>query len=570
MGRLALGLAAVVGLAAALRLPGLAEKPLHYDEGVNGWLTLRLYWWNLYRYDPSDYHGPLLYYANLLFFHLLGPSETALRAATALAGALLPLALLPARRFAGDAALVLAGCLLAVSPGMVYFSRTAIHEIWLVFATALWAAALARFAAAPGVRSAAAAAAAAALGFASKETALLTAGSLGAGAALAWLGGRPAVAGAAAAGLFGGRTRRLEPAVGPAPQPAAAVADLFGGRTRRQALAAWTLGARRAWLAGALVFLALVALLFSSFLFHPRGVADFFAAYGPWTGYGLTGRNQAKAFGYYWRVMAATEGPWRWLALAAALFAAATRERLGLALAGWAGAAWLAYSALPYKTPWCVLEIDLPVACLVAWAGGRAAALARDARRGRAPRLAAAFALAACLAPAPWMVRQCLTDRERFDDFRRPYIYYQTFAGFHDMLRDLFGTAEALAGDGGGPRVVNVELEFPLSFYTLTRGWRPERTRYLERAPTRKELLGADLVLSGDRDRAAIDALLAASGGRWHREPYSNRPGLDAYVWYPEALWERYQQSGGRATSAWPRPARRPLPAPEPSPESSR
>jgi hypothetical protein len=117
---------------------------------------------------------------------------------------------------------------------------------------------------------------------------------------------------------------------------------------------------------------------------------------------------------------------------------------------------------------------------------------------------------------------------------------------------------------------VNVELEFPLSFYTLTRGWSLERTRYLERAPTREELLGADLVLSGDRDQAAIDALLAASGGRWHRERYPHRPGMHAYVWYPEGLWERYQQGGGRAASAWPRPAVRPLPAPEPSRKSAR
>ena len=49
----------LVLIAGALRLPGLDLKPLHSDEGVNGWFTLRLYWWDLYRYRPSDYHGPV-------------------------------------------------------------------------------------------------------------------------------------------------------------------------------------------------------------------------------------------------------------------------------------------------------------------------------------------------------------------------------------------------------------------------------------------------------------------------------------------------------------------------------
>src|SRR5262249_30047116 len=81
--------------------------------------------------------------------------------------------------------------------------------------------------------------------------------------------------------------------------------------------------------------------------------------FGPWTGYGVTGRNQAKPFGYFPRVMGATVGAWRWLALPAAALAIGARERLGLALCGWAAAALAVYSALPYKTPWCALEIDL-------------------------------------------------------------------------------------------------------------------------------------------------------------------------------------------------------------------
>src|SRR5262245_4389209 len=516
-GRLAAGLAFALAVALALRLPLLARKPLHYDEGMNGWLTLQLFWWNLYRYDPTNYHGPLLYYANLLFFHLLGPGEIALRMGSVVAGTLVALALVPARRFAGDAALCIAGLALAVGPGFVYFSRTAIHEIWLVLATALWAAALARFAQAPRARWGAVAGAAAALASASKETAVLTAACLGAGACLAWAAGRP--------GAGGG-------------------ADLFGGRARREALLAWTAGARRAWLVGGLVFAALTALLFSSFASHPRGIVDFFAAFGPWTGYGVTGRNQAKPFGYFPRVMRATLGAWRWLALPAAALAVGARERLGLALCGWAAAALALYSVLPYKTPWCALEIDLPVVLLVAWAAGRAAGVAAARARPLPSRLAAGAAVVAALAPAlPLAAQSVEDDRVRFDDFSRPYVYYQTFAGFHDLVRDLVAV-RAAAPSPDAVELVTVDLDHPLTFYLLTRGWPLAKLASYDELPDAERLRAADVVASSHRDQAAIDAALAASGTAWHRERYYDRPGTYAYVWVREPLWERAGAQG--------------------------
>jgi uncharacterized protein (TIGR03663 family) len=534
----AVGLLLLLGAGLWLRLCGLGDKPLHYDEGVNGRFTLELYWWNQYRYQPDDYHGPLLYYGNLLWFWLLGPGEVPLRMATAVSGALVPLALAPARRFTRDAGVLAAGLLLAVGPGLVYFSRTAIHEIHLVLFTAVWAVALARFAAAPGAGSAATAGLAAGLCFATKETALISAGCLGAGAGLAWLGG--------VARDVPGET------------------DLFGGRSRAAALRAWTLEARRAWLVAAAVFAAVIAAFFSSFGSHGRGVADFFAAYGHWLGYGIGGRDQAHHVGYFATVAAATEGGARPLALAAAAWACATRQRLGLALAGWAGSALAVYSLLPYKTPWCVLQIDLPVFLLAGWGAGEAWRLARDRGRARSARAAAALAGAACLAPAPPLLAHSLADnRAHFDDASRPYVYHQTFAGFHEMLRDLFGAAEhAQARAPGGPRVVNVGLEFPLSFYTATRGWWPQRTLQLEQAPSPEQLEGVEIVLTDHTRLDAMRSAALAAGGAWHEERYFHRPGIYAFALYRRELWERYRAAGGRASSPWPRPPLRPLPAP--------
>ena len=50
------------------RIPALlhlALKPLHHDEGVNGFFLTNLFRDGVYKYDPANYHGPTLYYIAL-------------------------------------------------------------------------------------------------------------------------------------------------------------------------------------------------------------------------------------------------------------------------------------------------------------------------------------------------------------------------------------------------------------------------------------------------------------------------------------------------------------------------
>jgi uncharacterized protein (TIGR03663 family) len=446
--RAGLGFLALLALGLALRLPGLERIPLHQDEGLNGWLTLALHWWGRFEYLPSDNHGPLLYYAGALLFRALGPSELSLRLAPALAGALLGLALLPARRWLPGGGLLIAGGLLAIAPGLVYFSRAAIHEIHLVFFSALLAASLARFFARPSHGWSAACGAAVAGCFVTKETALLTVASLAIGAlagGAAWLATLPP----------GERWPRL--------------------RARMQAVG-------RAAPIGILVLAAAIAVFYSSFFSHAAGIRDFFVAFQHWIEYGTTGRNQPKPFGYFWQLMASTQGGFRWLALPAAGLALLRRDPPGLALAGWALAAFGIYSSIPYKTPWCVLQIDLPVFALIGWAGGHCLLAVRDMRRRPALRIAAGGALAAGLFLAAGLLLRSLADlRDRYDDPARPYVYHHTQRGYFALLRDLFGVADAAPdADGRGPRLVNSEAPDPVRWYLYSRGWEPARERYLE------------------------------------------------------------------------------------------
>ena len=51
-----------MALAAGLRLYWLAGRPPHFDEGVNGWFTDQMQKIGYYKYDPTNYHGPLHFY----------------------------------------------------------------------------------------------------------------------------------------------------------------------------------------------------------------------------------------------------------------------------------------------------------------------------------------------------------------------------------------------------------------------------------------------------------------------------------------------------------------------------
>jgi hypothetical protein len=165
--------------AAALRLPGLADRPMHADEAVLADKLGTLLEKGEYRYDPEGYHGPALLYLGLIPPRLAGVKryadldERLLRFTPAAAGILLaatPLLLAPA---VGWTAAGWAALLLAVSPSFVYYSRYFIPETLLVLFTALFLSAGWRWLCSGRLVWALAAGASAGLMAATKETAVL-------------------------------------------------------------------------------------------------------------------------------------------------------------------------------------------------------------------------------------------------------------------------------------------------------------------------------------------------------------------------------------------------------------
>ncbi|HEX3586112.1 MAG TPA: flippase activity-associated protein Agl23, partial [Candidatus Angelobacter sp.] len=258
-----LGLLAV---AALLRLIFLTQKPLHHDEGVNGLFLATLFRTGKYSYDPSNYHGPSLYYFALIptaINNLLhwghGLSTFAIRFVTATFGVGVVWLMLCLRRFLGSPAALAAAAFATVSPGFVFFSRYFIHEILFVFFSLGTIVAWLWYRSTSKPIYLMLASASAALLFTTKETWIIT--------AAVWLIAIPCT-------TVYLRLRKRAYEIPPwLPEPAAGSAPGSG---------------RKLYLKVAAIFVAISVLLYCSFFVNPRGILDSVLTFIYWT---KTGQN---------------------------------------------------------------------------------------------------------------------------------------------------------------------------------------------------------------------------------------------------------------------------------------
>src|SRR5215204_213414 len=125
--------ALITAVAAFLRFFWLELKPLHHDEGVNGYFLTNLFRNGEYKYDPANYHGPDLYYIALGFTKAFGLNTLSIRSSVAIFGVLTVVLAFFLRKYIGKTGSLFAAFFLALSPGMAYISRYFIHEILFVF-----------------------------------------------------------------------------------------------------------------------------------------------------------------------------------------------------------------------------------------------------------------------------------------------------------------------------------------------------------------------------------------------------------------------------------------------------
>jgi uncharacterized protein (TIGR03663 family) len=346
-------------IAAVLRLYNLNLVPLHHDEGVNGNFLVRLVREGYYQYDPANYHGPTLYYfsaiipwiTKLLFGSSArdnyGLTTFNIRLITVLFGLGTIVLVFFLRRRLGTIATLSAALLLAVSPGAVYLSRYFIHESLFVFFTLGIVVALVWFYDTRRPVYLMPTAASAALLFATKETAMISVAVL--------LIAFPLTV------VYMRFTRK--PAVYPGSrrnQPSGAVSSFIEeiGGTSSLYPAIGT---------AVFVFFAVYLLFYSSFLTNNKGMMDSLQTFAVWTRTGTTAHVHPATMYVIWLVK--LEAPLLFLgATGAAIVVLRPKNSFALFSALWAFGMIAAYSLIPYKTPWLMLNFLIPLALISGYA----------------------------------------------------------------------------------------------------------------------------------------------------------------------------------------------------------
>ena len=421
--------AAILLLALALRCWWIEIKPPHFDEAINGWFADRIASTGLYSYDPSNYHGPLHFYLVWISQTLFGRELWALRLPAILAGVLSVAAMLRFRVFFGEPVSRFAALAMAVSPAFVFYGRYSIHESWQVLFTilvlqgilGLWQTGRRRwlFSLCAGVAGM----------VLTKETYVLHLGCFFLAAAVLWVWGK-----------------------------------IIPSRP------AWPI-ARQSWSRDDAILGAGLGMLVVLF-FYSGTFLDFSLLHGLhqtfaiWIGTGVESAGHEKStfdligpLNYYWiALMARYEWPALVGLIAGLRFTAPSDARFRY-LAISAGGVLLAYSIIPYKTPWCVISILWPFYLLLG-------ELMRELTHKFATRRIWWIAVPLLVVSTGVMLKLNFKD---FTDDREPYVYVQTYTDIYDFVDPVVSVAKTDGHNLQGAIILDSYYPLPWMLGEFTR-----------------------------------------------------------------------------------------------------
>jgi uncharacterized protein (TIGR03663 family) len=335
---------AIMGFAAFLRFLLLGIKPPHFDEGINGWFVDQVIHNGFYRYDPTNYHGPLHFYVLLLFESLFGRNLWALRLPVVLVSIGCVWLTLKFEPLVGRNVTRIAALAMAISPGFVFYGRYAIHEVWLqLFST------------------------------------MFILGLLG-----LWRLGRLNYLWYAGVGLTGmiltKETYAIHFACAVLAIPVLAVSNALSRvPDAKPAKQSWS------WIDLLMVLLvgaAAVIFFYSGTFFNWNGVKGLYLAFKAWTETGAAGHGHEKPWDYFLKLMGplpdvgGNDSPLQRLKngradafgyelpmLAGLILCAFCQKFKNLSLrylAIYGAGSFVAYSYVKYKTPWCIISFGWP------------------------------------------------------------------------------------------------------------------------------------------------------------------------------------------------------------------
>jgi uncharacterized protein (TIGR03663 family) len=394
---------AILGLAVFLRFLLLGMKPPHFDEGINGWFVDQVVKNGFYRYDPTNYHGPLHFYVLLIFECLFGRNLWALRLPVVLVSIVCVWMMFKFEPLVGRNVSRIAALAVAISPAFVFYGRYAIHEVWLqLFST------------------------------------MFILGLLG-----LWKFGRLNYLWYAGMGLTGmiltKETYAIHVACAILAIPALAVSHALSRvPDAKPAKQIWS------WIDLAMVLgvgAAAIIFFYSGTFFNWDGIKGLYLAFKAWTETGTAGHGHEKPWDYWFKMM----GP-SWEAggenftayelpmLAGLILCAFCQKFKNLSvryLAIYGVGSLVAYSYVKYKTPWCIISFGWPfLFVLGAWI--------LLVRQKNLRKVYMAIGVLLCLS----LVRSVWLNFFRCSSPTEPYAYVQTYNDIFKLSKPLLTLAK--------------------------------------------------------------------------------------------------------------------------------
>jgi predicted membrane-bound mannosyltransferase len=281
----------------------------------------------------------------------------------------------------------------------------------------------------------------------------------------------------------------------------------------------------------------LYVLFFTTVFSNPMGLVDSVRAYLPWAEKGVEGgTGHEKPWTYFPELLQAFEATTVLCALGGGVLAFRRREsadpidqidpigektRFGRFCAVWAASQVVAYSLIPYKTPWLMINMVVPAALTAAVLFREVAARPLSI----AARAALTAVLAAGLGWSAW--RAADLSFRRYDDPSLGLVYSDT----NRQVWDLLAFVRAAARRAPHPADVSLAAFFsgrwPLPWY-LRDFTHSQWDRQVEKLPTE------DIILADPQQEASLQPLVARG---YRRRQFLLRQGVFVAVWVRPGLW---------------------------------
>ena len=335
--------AVILAAAAGLRFFDLGERVYHHDEAIHAKESNDMINGKQFRYDPA-YHGPLLYFGNVLVFLAAGVNDALGRVIPALFGVASVGALLIFRPELGRIGTPLAMAAMTISTSFLYYSRFLRMDIYVALFTLLFVGSVMRYLEEPRRRWIYLAWVMLGLSLATKENTFIHGFALL--VVLLCVGG------------LAYRAWRRGPGVSPLGDQALNAFRSLGYDVEHVVY-------------GALTFVLIVFVFYTSFLTHLPGFrAAFTSSIEYWTSVHASERVNQPWF--YYAMFLGLYEPFAVVFGAVALVRVRqARHLLPLILGVWIVVTWIVYSAAGEKAPWLVLHLLWPPLLLACWWVGR-------------------------------------------------------------------------------------------------------------------------------------------------------------------------------------------------------